>query len=88
MSMGMAPREVTQSTMVMALAARAGVVIAVRFWRAPVEVSAWTKATAFGFSRSMKAAASDSVNVSPQGLLLQTTLAPWRRPISTRRSAK
>src|SRR5580704_187316 len=59
--MGIAPREVTQSTIVIAPTACAGRVIADKSCRAPVDVSACTKATAWGFSRFKKSVASASV---------------------------
>src|SRR5579864_2870403 len=67
-SMGIAPNEVTQSIMVRAPQSRAAAVIAVGSCNAPVEVSAWTKATTLGISRSRTSLACASVNVSPQGL--------------------
>src|SRR5258706_786485 len=74
--MGIAPSEVTQSTMVIAPTACEGRVIADKSCSAPVEVSACTKATAWGFSRFKNSEASVSVKVSPQGLLEHTTFAP------------
>ena len=85
---GIEPSDVTQSAITSAPTSCAAAQIASPACSAPVDVSAFTKATTLGSSRRMKSRASSSLKVSPQGFSKRTSCAPWRLPISLMRSQK
>jgi hypothetical protein len=85
---GTPPSEVTQSTISSAPRRWATSPRPSIGWRAPVEVSAWTMATAFGFAPAIAVSISSGVKTSPHSFSTFVTSTPMRPASSARRWPK